>query len=82
MPDVQKELSSGAIEGEEKGVHAIDQSKCTKCGVCFDVCPSRVRAVAKISSKLSSRSDSTQLSIERCPSEEVVRGDEVEIEDR
>jgi NADH:ubiquinone oxidoreductase subunit F (NADH-binding)/(2Fe-2S) ferredoxin/Pyruvate/2-oxoacid:ferredoxin oxidoreductase delta subunit len=78
----KKSCPQGAIEGEEKGVHAIDQSKCTKCGVCFDVCPSRVRAVAKISNKLSSRSDSTQLSIERCPSEEVVRGDEVEIEDR
>ncbi len=90
----KKSCPQGAILGEEKEVPVIDQSKCTKCGVCFDVCPSKVRAIAKlsgkisskastkISSKTSSRAVPSQLSIERCPSEEVVRGDEVEIEDR
>jgi len=27
----------------------IDQSKCTKCGTCYDVCPPRFGAVKKIS---------------------------------
>ncbi|MEZ5358813.1 MAG: NADH-ubiquinone oxidoreductase-F iron-sulfur binding region domain-containing protein [Candidatus Zixiibacteriota bacterium] len=27
-----------AISGEKKKVHTIDQSLCTKCGSCFDVC--------------------------------------------
>jgi NADH:ubiquinone oxidoreductase subunit F (NADH-binding)/(2Fe-2S) ferredoxin/Pyruvate/2-oxoacid:ferredoxin oxidoreductase delta subunit len=28
----------GAISGEKKKPHVIDQEKCIKCGVCFDVC--------------------------------------------
>jgi NADH-quinone oxidoreductase subunit F len=28
----------GAITGEKQKVHVIDQKKCIKCGVCFDVC--------------------------------------------
>jgi ferredoxin len=28
-------------------IHVIDQSKCTKCGKCYDVCP--FNAVQKIS---------------------------------
>jgi NADH-quinone oxidoreductase subunit F len=27
----------------------VDQGKCTKCGTCFEVCPSRFGAVRKIS---------------------------------
>jgi ferredoxin len=40
-----KACSSQAIEGEFKKLHVIDQSKCTKCGSCFDVCPPKVSAV-------------------------------------
>ena len=38
-----------AIDGAKKTIHIIDQEKCTKCGTCFDVCPSRFSAVVKIS---------------------------------
>ena len=37
----------GAISGGKKQVHVIDQNKCTKCGTCFEVCPSRFGAVTK-----------------------------------
>jgi ferredoxin len=37
-----------AIEGERKQVHVIDQNLCIKCGACFDVCPPKVSAVAKL----------------------------------
>ena len=33
-----KNCSSGAITGNKKEVHLIDQGKCNKCGVCFDAC--------------------------------------------
>jgi len=33
-----KKCPSGAISGEKKQPHSIDQSKCTQCGVCADVC--------------------------------------------
>ncbi|HEX2922453.1 MAG TPA: NADH-ubiquinone oxidoreductase-F iron-sulfur binding region domain-containing protein, partial [Chloroflexota bacterium] len=36
---------SGAIDGARKQVHKIDQSKCIKCGSCYDVC--RLDAVIK-----------------------------------
>ncbi|MCK4242014.1 MAG: NADH-quinone oxidoreductase subunit NuoF [Dehalococcoidia bacterium] len=39
----------GAITGGKKEVHVIDQDKCTKCGTCFEVCPSRFGAVTKLS---------------------------------
>lgn len=29
----------GAISGEVKAAHTIDQSKCIKCGVCLNACP-------------------------------------------
>jgi NADH-quinone oxidoreductase subunit F len=38
-----------AIDGGKKKIHIIDQEKCTKCGTCFEVCPSRFSAVQKIS---------------------------------
>jgi len=30
-------------------IHVIDQSKCIKCGSCYEVCPPRFSAVAKVS---------------------------------
>jgi NADH-quinone oxidoreductase subunit F len=33
----------------EKGFRFIDQSKCTKCGTCAEVCPSQYNAVVKLS---------------------------------
>ncbi|MBI4700827.1 MAG: NADH-quinone oxidoreductase subunit NuoF [Deltaproteobacteria bacterium] len=39
----------GAIDGGKKRIHVIDQDRCTNCGTCFEVCPSRFGAVMKIS---------------------------------
>ncbi|MDP6228714.1 MAG: NADH-quinone oxidoreductase subunit NuoF, partial [Dehalococcoidia bacterium] len=47
-----KACSSEAIVGEFKKLHVIDQSKCTKCGSCFDVCPPKVNAVEILSGQL------------------------------
>jgi len=44
-----KSCPEGAIEGEKRVIHVIDQSKCIKCGICYDVCPPKVGAVKKIS---------------------------------
>jgi NADH-quinone oxidoreductase subunit F len=44
-----KNCAVGAISGGKKLVHVVDQDTCTKCGTCFDVCPSRFDAVVKIS---------------------------------
>jgi len=33
-----RECPEGAISGDRKQPHTIDQSKCVKCGLCFDVC--------------------------------------------
>ncbi len=33
-----KACPSGAITGERKKTHVIDQAKCVHCGACFDVC--------------------------------------------
>jgi NADP-reducing hydrogenase subunit HndC len=44
-----RECPGESIYGEKNIVHVIDQTKCTKCGVCFDVCPPRFNAVKKIS---------------------------------
>ncbi len=38
-----------AIIGGKRMIHVIDQSKCTKCGTCVDVCPPRFKAVVKVS---------------------------------
>ena len=37
-----------AIISAKNEVHVIEQDKCIKCGTCFDVCPVRFAAVAKI----------------------------------
>ncbi|MFC2024269.1 NADH-quinone oxidoreductase subunit NuoF [Chloroflexota bacterium] len=39
----------GAIAGDKRMVHVIDQDKCIRCGVCLEVCPPRFKAVAKAS---------------------------------
>ncbi len=38
-----------AIKGGKRMVHVIDQDKCTKCGTCLDICPTRFSAVIKVS---------------------------------
>jgi Fe-S-cluster-containing hydrogenase component 2 len=38
-----------AITGGKNLIHVIDQEKCIKCGTCFDACPSRFGAVARLS---------------------------------
>ncbi|MCP4525234.1 MAG: NADH-quinone oxidoreductase subunit F [Aestuariibacter sp.] len=38
-----------AIDGGKKKIHVIEQEKCTNCGTCFEVCPSRFGAVTKMS---------------------------------
>ena len=40
---------SGAIIGDKRKVHIIDQSKCIKCDTCLEVCPARFGAVTKVS---------------------------------
>jgi len=32
-----------------KEIHVIDQDKCTNCGTCYEVCPSRFDAVTRLS---------------------------------
>ncbi len=44
-----KNCAVGAISGGRNLVHVVDQAKCTKCGTCLDVCPSRFDAVVKLS---------------------------------
>jgi Fe-S-cluster-containing hydrogenase component 2 len=44
-----KKCPAEAIDGEKKMIHIIDQDKCTNCGTCFEVCPSKFGAVKKIS---------------------------------
>ncbi len=39
--------STGAISGERKKLHRIDQEKCNRCGTCLVVCPPKVAAVDK-----------------------------------
>ena len=43
----QKNCPQGAITGDKDGISIIDQSKCTRCGICVEVCPAKVRAVKK-----------------------------------
>jgi len=49
----KKNCPQEAIEGEEGSVCVIDQSRCTRCGICFEVCPPKARAVNKVSRGLS-----------------------------
>jgi len=44
-----KYCPAGAIYGQKKTVHVINQEKCIKCGTCFDVCPEKFDAIIKIS---------------------------------
>ncbi len=46
-----KNCPAGAVKGETKHVHVIDQALCTKCGECLDICPPKVSAVVKLSGK-------------------------------
>jgi NADH-quinone oxidoreductase subunit F len=45
----RKNCPVGAISGEKKQIHVVDQELCTKCDTCFQVCPSKTQAVTKIS---------------------------------
>jgi len=38
-----------AIRGGKGQVHVIDQSRCTRCGTCYDVCPPHFGAVGRVS---------------------------------
>jgi len=38
-----------AVIGGKDRIHVIDQERCTKCGTCFEVCPSRFGAVRRLS---------------------------------
>ena len=46
-----KGCPAGAVKGESKHVHVIDQAVCTKCGECLEICPPKVSAVVKLSGK-------------------------------
>jgi len=46
-----KSCPTGAITGERKKVHVINQNLCIKCGACFDICPPKVKAVSKYTGK-------------------------------
>ncbi|MDD1733057.1 MAG: SLBB domain-containing protein, partial [Methanothrix sp.] len=43
-----KNCPQGAI-AEEGDICVIDQSRCSRCGICFDLCPPKARAVKKAS---------------------------------
>jgi len=44
-----RDCPAEAIIGGKNQIHVVDQSKCTKCGTCFDVCPPRFGAVTRLS---------------------------------
>ncbi|HUK86065.1 MAG TPA: NADH-quinone oxidoreductase subunit NuoF [Terriglobales bacterium] len=46
-----KNCPSGAVKGESKHVHVIDQAVCTKCGECLEICPPKVAAIRKVTGK-------------------------------
>ncbi|MDI7250655.1 MAG: NADH-ubiquinone oxidoreductase-F iron-sulfur binding region domain-containing protein, partial [Bacillota bacterium] len=41
-----------AISGGKGQVHVIDQSRCTRCGTCYDVCPPHFGAVRRVSGRV------------------------------
>ena len=43
---------AGAVRGERKEVHSIDQDICIKCGLCFSSCPDTFSAVEIVSEGL------------------------------
>ena len=44
-----RKCPADAIDGGKSKIHMVDQDKCTKCGTCYEVCPSRFTAVTRIS---------------------------------
>ena len=46
-----KNCPAGAVSGELKKLHIIDDHICIRCGVCLEVCPDKVNAVVKVSPK-------------------------------
>ncbi len=44
-----RECPVDAITGGKGVIHVIDQTKCSKCGNCLEVCPERFGAVTKLS---------------------------------
>ncbi len=44
-----RKCPADAISGGKNKIHVVLQEKCTKCGTCHEVCPSRFAAVKKIS---------------------------------
>ena len=44
-----RKCPADAIDGGKNKIHLVDQDKCTKCGTCYEVCPSRFSAVTRIS---------------------------------
>jgi NADH-quinone oxidoreductase subunit F len=44
-----RKCPAGAIIGGKNKIHIIDQEKCTNCGTCFEVCPSKFSAVKRLS---------------------------------
>ncbi|MEN8172283.1 MAG: NADH-quinone oxidoreductase subunit NuoF [Chloroflexota bacterium] len=47
-----RNCSSNAITGEPKKLHTIDQDLCTKCGVCYEVCPPKVFSIEILTGEL------------------------------
>ena len=46
-----KNCPTGAIRGKLEEGPRLDQELCVKCGACYDVCPPRIRAVARVSAR-------------------------------
>ncbi|OPX80053.1 MAG: NADH dehydrogenase I subunit F [Methanosaeta sp. PtaB.Bin039] len=71
----QKSCPRAAISGEEKEASVIDQSLCTRCGVCLDVCPPKIRAITKTSGKSSDSHSSGMRNANSGSSHKASRGD-------